>query len=350
MQGSPENPGIIIRSLSTIFNLMASRSDLYDFSLKLNMVEIYNNNIRDLLASQSVSAAQPSSSLSGGIPTSSSRRSSLGSSGSPASSSLSSPWSSSLPPTGATEKNPASEKKGLSVYDLGSKGLEINNLTTHVVKTVDDVKRLIRIGISHRTEAATLMNEHSSRSHSIVTLEVESTLREGVDIASQPGIHKGCKARLRFVDLAGSENVSKSGVSGEALHEASCVNKSLSALGDVLTGLSQQKSHIPYRNSRLTHLLQDSLGGNAKMLLFVNVSPSRSNLTESVHALSFGARARQVRRGAAQRNVVSTDSSNKSNKTGSSNNNNNNSHSNNYGSSNETATMSSNTSFSSSLY
>lgn len=92
--------------------------------------------------------------------------------------------------------------------------------------------------------------------------------------------------QLSFVDLAGSERIKKSGSSGDQLKEAQSINKSLSALGDVIGALSSSNQHIPYRNHKLTMLMSDSLGGNAKTLMFVNVSPAESNLDETYNSLS----------------------------------------------------------------
>lgn len=93
--------------------------------------------------------------------------------------------------------------------------------------------------------------------------------------------------QLSFVDLAGSERVKKSGSSGSQLKEAQSINKSLSALGDVISALSSGGQHIPYRNHKLTMLMSDSLGGNAKTLMFVNVSPAESNLDETYNSLTY---------------------------------------------------------------
>ena len=94
--------------------------------------------------------------------------------------------------------------------------------------------------------------------------------------------------QLSFVDLAGSERVKKSGSSGEQLKEAQSINKSLSALGDVISALATEEQHIPYRNHKLTMLMSDSLGGNAKTLMFVNISPAESNLDETHNSLWYG--------------------------------------------------------------
>jgi kinesin family protein C2/C3 len=105
--------------------------------------------------------------------------------------------------------------------------------------------------------------------------------------------------KLHLVDLAGSERLSKTGATGDRLKEAQNINKSLSALGDVIAALQQRSKHIPYRNSKLTHLLQDSLGGNSKVLMFVNCSPASTNAGETLCSLNFAARASKVELGKA---------------------------------------------------
>eukprot|EP00762_Andalucia_godoyi_P002327 ANDGO_07510.mRNA.1 Kinesin-3 len=152
------------------------------------------------------------------------------------------------------------------------------------ISSVAEAQKLIMHGESKRAKCPTLLNAHSSRSHSLVVVTNKTT-----------------KASLWFVDLAGSECVSKSGVEGAALTEAKHVNRSLAAFGDVLSALGQRQQHIPYRRSKLTHCLSSCLGGEAKMLLLVTVPPTEGCLSESMHTLGFGVRARQVKRGAAVR-------------------------------------------------
>ena len=109
--------------------------------------------------------------------------------------------------------------------------------------------------------------------------------------------------KLHLVDLAGSERVKKSEVSGQGMAEACNINKSLSALGDVMAALQEKSKHIPFRNSKLTFLLQDSLAGNSKVAMFVNVSPVAWNVTESLCSLNFAARCRMIKLGKAGKNV-----------------------------------------------
>lgn len=111
------------------------------------------------------------------------------------------------------------------------------------------------------------------------------------------------KGKLYLVDLAGSERLKKTETTGEALKESLHINKSLLALGDVMQSLAQKKPHVPYRNSKLTALLQDSLGGNSKALMFVNVSPAMEHVQETVCSLQFAARVKKVELGEVKKNI-----------------------------------------------
>jgi kinesin family protein 5 len=142
------------------------------------------------------------------------------------------------------------------------------------------------IGATNRATAATGMNEGSSRSHSIFTITVSQ--RHIINNSMKSG-------KLVLIDLAGSEMVRKTNSSGQQLEEAKMINKSLSALGQVINALTDEKAtHIPYRDSKLTRVLQDSLGGNSKTVLIIAVSPSSYNGPETVSTLRFGTRAKSI--------------------------------------------------------
>merc|ERR1712050_352792 len=151
----------------------------------------------------------------------------------------------------------------------------------------------------NRAVSCTDMNEQSSLSHSIVTVKTSCT-QKGGDGSTYIG-------KIHLIDLAGSENVGKSGVTGQGMKEAQNINKSLSALGDVIASLVAKTPHTPYRNSKLTMMLKDSLGGDAKTLMIVQASPAQTNVTETLSSLNFASRARNVELGKAKRNVKAAD-------------------------------------------
>ena len=171
----------------------------------------------------------------------------------------------------------------------------MKGLTKQSVFTADEIEKLIAAGARHRAAGAHALNKDSSRSHSIVTLYIRGTTAAGDALSS----------KLHLVDLAGSERLDKTGATGDRLTEAKAINKSLSALGVVLTALaSQRRGHVPNRNSKLTYLLQDSLSGDSKALMFVNVSTDADDVPEPLCSLRFAARAHDVALGQAKKNVA----------------------------------------------
>ncbi|XP_022148525.1 kinesin-like protein KIN-12D isoform X2 [Momordica charantia] len=181
------------------------------------------------------------------------------------------------------------------------KGVYVENLSEFEVRTVSDILRLLTQGSSNRKVAATNMNRESSRSHSVFTCVIESRWEKD----SSTNLRF---ARLNLVDLAGSERQKTSGAEGERLKEAANINKSLSTLGHVIMVLLDvargKPRHIPYRDSRLTFLLQDSLGGNSKTMIIANVSPSICCAAETLNTLKFAQRAKLIQNNA----VVNEDS------------------------------------------
>ncbi|KAK4257852.1 hypothetical protein QN277_007386 [Acacia crassicarpa] len=171
------------------------------------------------------------------------------------------------------------------------KGLAVPDANLVPVKSTSDVMDLMNTGLKNRASSATAMNERSSRSHSVVTIHVQ-----GTDVKSGSSL----QGNLHLVDLAGSERVDRSEVTGDRLKEAQHINKSLAALGDVIFALSQKSPHIPYRNSKLTQLLQSSLGGQAKTLMFVQINPDVNSGSESLSTLKFAERVSGVELGAAR--------------------------------------------------
>ena len=150
----------------------------------------------------------------------------------------------------------------------------------------------MKVAEKHRSQQATNMNEHSSRSHMMLSVTVASHNK-------LTGFQT--RGKLHLVDLAGSERLNKTGAEGKALKEAQNINKSLSALGDVIAARAKKQGHVPFRNSTLTYLLQDSLSKDSKTLMFVCASPVLYNAEETYCSLNFAARVRSVELGVASK-------------------------------------------------
>ncbi|XAR68496.1 Minus-end-directed kinesin ATPase [Bertholletia excelsa] len=238
--GSTRDLGINYLALNDLFHLSNKRKDIVKYDIQVQMVEIYKEQVRDLLAEDSSSTKYP-------------------------------------------------------FLSRIENGLNLPDATIHSVKSTADVLDLMKQGEVNRAISSTAINNRSSRSHSILTVHVH-----GKDVSGS--VLHSC---LHLVDLAGSERVDKSEVTGDGLKEAQYINKSLSCLGDVITALAQKNSYIPYRNSKLTLLLQHSLGGNAKTLMFAHVSPEADSFGETISTLKFAQRASRVELGAASMNKAS---------------------------------------------
>ena len=277
MEGVAESNqyGISYRTIQKIFHLLSLRAQQqraaemfvgsenedepakevsFSFSLELGMLEIYNDEVYDLLSTEGATMAEKKK--------------------------------------GAMD---AGGKASLDIRRTKDGRIEVPNLIKEKVNSIQEVMDMLKRGNGNRATASTDMNEHSSRSHMVLIVDVYS----GVDESQRN------KGTLYLVDLAGSERVRKSKVEGDQLKEAGFINKSLSALGNVMEALDRKASHVPYRDSKLTYLLQDSLGGNSRTMMVVTISPMDMNFDESVHALQFATRVRRIQIGAAQRNVTS---------------------------------------------
>ncbi|XP_046439186.1 osmotic avoidance abnormal protein 3-like isoform X2 [Daphnia pulex] len=183
-------------------------------------------------------------------------------------------------------------KKKLELKENSDKGVFVGNLSQHSVHSVADCQGLMETGWKNRAVGATLMNADSSRSHSLFTISVEMMETVQDLKGEKQSIRRG---KLNLVDLAGSERQSKTGATGDRLKEATKINLSLSALGNVISALVDGKSkHIPYRDSKLTRLLQDSLGGNTKTLMIACVSPADDNYDETLSTLRYANRAKNI--------------------------------------------------------
>ncbi|OTB05464.1 hypothetical protein M426DRAFT_72795 [Hypoxylon sp. CI-4A] len=181
----------------------------------------------------------------------------------------------------------APQNDNLPVHEEKNRGVYVKGLLEIYVSSVDEVFEVMKRGGNARAVAATNMNQESSRSHSIFVITI-----------SQKNLETGSmkSGQLFLVDLAGSEKVGKTGASGQTLEEAKKINKSLSALGMVINALTDGKSsHIPYRDSKLTRILQESLGGNSRTTLIINCSPSSYNDAETLSTLRFGMRAKSIK-------------------------------------------------------
>ncbi|CAH1718359.1 unnamed protein product [Chironomus riparius] len=178
-------------------------------------------------------------------------------------------------------------KINLSVHEDKNRVPYVKGATERFVSSPEEVFEVIEEGKSNRHIAVTNMNEHSSRSHSVFLINVKQENLEN---------QKKLSGKLYLVDLAGSEKVSKTGAEGTVLDEAKNINKSLSALGNVISALADgNKSHIPYRDSKLTRILQESLGGNARTTIVICCSPASFNESETKSTLDFGRRAKTVK-------------------------------------------------------
>ncbi|KAJ1262775.1 hypothetical protein BS78_09G135800 [Paspalum vaginatum] len=240
MEGVPENRGVNYRALEELFRMSEERSASVTYTFSVSILEVYNEKIRDLL----------------------------------------------------DESN--EQSKRLDIKQSADGTQEVPGLVDAPVYNIDGVWEKLKFGARNRSVGSTNANELSSRSHSLVRVTVASLhLVTG----------QRSKSHMWLVDLAGSERVAKTGVEGDRLKESQFINKSLSALGDVISALASKNSHIPYRNSKLTHLLQSSLGGDCKTLMFVQISPSSTESAETLCSLNFASRVRAVEHGPVRKQV-----------------------------------------------
>uniref|UniRef100_A0A673UWQ4 Kinesin-like protein n=1 Tax=Suricata suricatta TaxID=37032 RepID=A0A673UWQ4_SURSU len=238
MEGTPENPGINQRALQLLFSEVQEKASDWEYTITVSAAEIYNEVLRDLLGQE------------------------------------------------------PQEKLEIRLCPDGSGQLYVPGLTEFRVQSVEDINKVFEFGHTNRTTEFTNLNEHSSRSHALLIVTVR-----GVDCST--GLRT--TGKLNLVDLAGSERVGKSGAEGNRLREAQHINKSLSALGDVIAALRSRQGHVPFRNSKLTYLLQDSLSGDSKTLMVVQVSPVEKNTSETLYSLKFAERVRSVELGPGSR-------------------------------------------------
>ncbi|KAK8678008.1 hypothetical protein V6N13_143525 [Hibiscus sabdariffa] len=239
MEGTGQNRGVNYRTLEQLFKIVEERKETSTYSISVCVLEVYNEQIRDLLATE---------------PTS----------------------------------------KRLEIRQASEGFRHVPGIVEAKVENIKEVWNVLQAGNNARAIGSNNVNEHSSRSHCMLCILVRAkNLISG----------ECTKSKLWLVDLAGSERLAKTEVQGDRLKEAQNINRSLSALGDVVSALANKSSHVPYRNSKLTHLLQDSLGGDSKTLMFVQISPSEHDLGETLSSLNFASRVRGVELGPVKKQV-----------------------------------------------
>jgi kinesin family protein C2/C3 len=256
MEGPDNDRGINFRSLKQLFELKKEREDEFEYTIEVSLLEIYNEEIIDLLKRSPEKKSGTKS-----------KRTVIQSK--------------------LEIKRDSNKKNG--------KGNYVPGLTMVSCNSHEDVLALMSHGYSNRSVHGTDMNAHSSRSHCALSVYVQAQSIIDGSIT---------KSKLHLIDLAGSERLSKSGAEGDRKKEAQAINKSLSSLGDVINARMNKLNHVPYRNSTLTYLLQDSLSGNSKTLMIVQASPVDYNLSETQATLNWGQRARSVELGQAKKNKL----------------------------------------------
>ncbi|GAA6104201.1 kinesin-like protein KIF3B [Tachysurus ichikawai] len=233
VRSDPEKRGVIPNSFEHIFTHI-SRSQNQQYMVRASYLEIYQEEVRDLLAKD--------------------------------------------------------QSRRLELKERPDRGVYVKDLSSVVTKSDREIEDVMNAGNQNRSVGSTNMNEHSSRSHAIFVITIECS-ESGLD--GENHIHVG---KLNLVDLAGSERQAKTGAQGERLKEAIKINLSLSALGNVISALVDGKSsHIPYRDSKLTRMLQDSLGGNACTVMVANIGPASYNVEETLTTLRYSNRAKNIK-------------------------------------------------------
>ena len=224
---NPELKGVIPNAFAHIFGFIKTEGESKKFLVRCSFVEIYNEEVRDLLVNKNTK---------------------------------------------------------LDIREDPKKGVFVKDLTYVTLKDTQDIQSCLDRGNKNRHVGHTSMNDQSSRSHSLFTVYLE--IEENGKIRS---------GKLNLVDLAGSERVGKTNATGQTFDEGKKINLSLTALGSVIDALSFNRKHIPYKDSKLTRLLADSLGGNTKTVMFANISPASYNYDETVGTLRYASRAKLIK-------------------------------------------------------
>ncbi|KAJ6745954.1 125 KDA KINESIN-RELATED PROTEIN-LIKE [Salix koriyanagi] len=237
----PSEAGVIPRAVQQIFDTLESQNA--EYSVKVTFLELYNEEITDLLAPEEISRI-------------------------------------------ASEEK---QKKQLPLMEDGKGGVLVRGLEEEIVASATEIFTLLERGSAKRRTAETLLNKQSSRSHSLfsITIHIKEATPEGEELIK-------C-GKLNLVDLAGSENISRSGAREGRAREAGEINKSLLTLGRVINALVEHLGHVPYRDSKLTRLLRDSLGGRTKTCIIATVSPAVHCLEETLSTLDYACRAKNIK-------------------------------------------------------
>ncbi|KAF8402800.1 hypothetical protein HHK36_010891 [Tetracentron sinense] len=236
----PNDAGVIPRAVRQIFDILEAQNA--EYSMKVTFLELYNEEITDLLALEECSKFIDDKS-----------------------------------------------KKPIALMEDGKGGVFVRGLEEEIVCTANEIYKILEKGSAKRRTAETLLNKQSSRSHSIfsITIHIKECTPEGEELIK-------C-GKLNLVDLAGSENISRSGAREGRAREAGEINKSLLTLGRVINALVEHSGHVPYRDSKLTRLLRDSLGGKTKTCIIATISPSIHCLEETLSTLDYAHRAKNIK-------------------------------------------------------
>ncbi|KAK3266625.1 hypothetical protein CYMTET_24764 [Cymbomonas tetramitiformis] len=232
------NSGVIPRAVKHIFTALENADS--EYSIKVTFLELYNEEITDLLACDA-------------------------------------------------RVHPGDKQAKLGLCEDGKGGVLVRGLEEEIVRNQTEILSVLERGTAQRRTAETQLNKQSSRSHSVltITIHIKETTAEGEELIKV--------GKLNLVDLAGSENISRSGARDGRAREAGEINKSLLTLGRVISALVEQQSYVPYRDSKLTRLLRESLGGKTKTCIVATVSPCLNSLEETLSTLDYAHRAKNIR-------------------------------------------------------
>ena len=251
MFGTETDLGIIPRTCRDVYTYIEQNENVVEASVKCSFIEIYLEHLRDLLKTSGSSCDLRSR----------------------------------IERSSSTLRESDGSSCDLKIRHSDVRGTYIQGVKEVYVYSPEEIIALIKEGSMYRITASTSLNNTSSRSHAVLTLTVMQKYTDGSETLS----------KLHLIDLAGSENVGRSEVQGIGLLEAQMINKSLSSLGNVISALTEpERLHIPYRDSKLTFLLQDSLGGNSKTILISTISPAESSISETINTLKFAKRAKEI--------------------------------------------------------